>query len=606
MTNKIELIWLIVGFLGQGLFFMRFLIQWIVSEKEKRVVVPISFWYCSIGGAFLLLLYALYRRDPVFIVSQSLGFFIYFRNLLLIHNEKAEEKVEIGRSLMIILGCMLLYLPGTLVREFVLEEPRFMRVAMEMFSNGDFFLPTFNGNQYMEKPPLYFLVLGGLDQVYGLPQTYIYAIPSIIAAIILVLMTSEFLQKVRPGYAADSVWLILGTSLLFAGAAQIIRMDMLFVLFICAGLFAFYKNYSQDKPISLCLFLFCGLGALVKGHYAVLLPMLTVILFLAFQKKLKYLLTARAVVGVLILVGVLAIWIVPLALIHGIDAAKSYVLGSGLKRFGQDAPHSQPVYYYLMFLPAATAPYLFILASGIFLSVKMRSPLSVFLLSWFLVFFIIPSLVTSKLPLYLLPLVPCAAMICALSFEAAVKEEEKWARIAIVVTGALLALMPLLLFFLKNIITARYHYIADDAIGGIIATLCSLGAAGIAVLFLAARGKWRVTRTAIAFGFGTAVVLFSTLIVGKFSSEVSLRPVAEFLGNQGVDRNETVYLFKADEANSITVFQDMKPKDVERTRLANPEPGVRFVIAPESRTTDVEGAGFKAVFSTRWYVVAKR
>jgi len=67
---------------------MRFIIQWIKSEKEKKSVIPIAFWYFSLLGGTTLLSYAIYRQDPVFILGQSLGVFIYSRNLYLIYNEK--------------------------------------------------------------------------------------------------------------------------------------------------------------------------------------------------------------------------------------------------------------------------------------------------------------------------------------------------------------------------------------------------------------------------------------------------------------------------------------------------------------------------------------
>jgi lipid-A-disaccharide synthase-like uncharacterized protein len=76
--------WLLVGFVGQGLFMARFLIQWISSERHKKSVVPVAFWYFSIAGGLVLLAYALYRRDPVFIAGQALGIAIYMRNLVLI------------------------------------------------------------------------------------------------------------------------------------------------------------------------------------------------------------------------------------------------------------------------------------------------------------------------------------------------------------------------------------------------------------------------------------------------------------------------------------------------------------------------------------------
>ena len=78
-------VWLAVGFIGQALFFGRFFVQWIASERRKQSVVPRAFWYLSLAGGMVLLAYAIHRRDPVFILGQATGFFIYTRNLWLIH-----------------------------------------------------------------------------------------------------------------------------------------------------------------------------------------------------------------------------------------------------------------------------------------------------------------------------------------------------------------------------------------------------------------------------------------------------------------------------------------------------------------------------------------
>lgn len=88
MTLKTETVWLVVGFLGQGMFFMRFLLQWLSSEKKGRSVIPVTFWYFSFAGGLTLLAYAIYRKDPVFIIGQSTGAFIYARNLQLIARER--------------------------------------------------------------------------------------------------------------------------------------------------------------------------------------------------------------------------------------------------------------------------------------------------------------------------------------------------------------------------------------------------------------------------------------------------------------------------------------------------------------------------------------
>ena len=84
MTNT-ELIWLAIGFFGQGIFFMRWVVQWLASERHAESRVPLAFWYMSLFGGLITLAYAIYRRDPVFIAGQSVGAFVYLRNLMLIH-----------------------------------------------------------------------------------------------------------------------------------------------------------------------------------------------------------------------------------------------------------------------------------------------------------------------------------------------------------------------------------------------------------------------------------------------------------------------------------------------------------------------------------------
>ncbi|BAI80456.1 lipid A biosynthesis domain protein [Deferribacter desulfuricans SSM1] len=91
--SKTEIIMLAIGFTGQFLFFMRFFIQWIYSEKMKKSVIPVAFWYFSLGGSICLLTYAILRKDIVFIVGQSTGFLIYTRNLYFIHKER-KRKLE--------------------------------------------------------------------------------------------------------------------------------------------------------------------------------------------------------------------------------------------------------------------------------------------------------------------------------------------------------------------------------------------------------------------------------------------------------------------------------------------------------------------------------
>jgi len=85
-------VWLIVGFFGQAMFSMRFIIQWLKSERMKKSVIPIAFWYFSLAGGATLLAYAIHRRDPVFIVGQGAGLFIYGRNLYFIFRDRKNRQ----------------------------------------------------------------------------------------------------------------------------------------------------------------------------------------------------------------------------------------------------------------------------------------------------------------------------------------------------------------------------------------------------------------------------------------------------------------------------------------------------------------------------------
>lgn len=93
MIAKVDT-WVIIGFLGQFMFTMRFIVQWFASEKVQKSVIPTSFWIFSILGGSIVLAYAIERQDPVFIVGQATGLLIYFRNLYFVwRNRRGEPKI---------------------------------------------------------------------------------------------------------------------------------------------------------------------------------------------------------------------------------------------------------------------------------------------------------------------------------------------------------------------------------------------------------------------------------------------------------------------------------------------------------------------------------
>jgi lipid-A-disaccharide synthase-like uncharacterized protein len=81
----------IVGIVGQCMFFSRFLVQWLISERRGTSTIPVVFWYLSMAGGCLMLTYALWRRDPVFSMGQATGLVVYIRNLMLIRRRRGRS-----------------------------------------------------------------------------------------------------------------------------------------------------------------------------------------------------------------------------------------------------------------------------------------------------------------------------------------------------------------------------------------------------------------------------------------------------------------------------------------------------------------------------------
>lgn len=92
--GSVDVAWLVIGLLGQTMFMMRFVVQWIHSERHQQSVIPVSFWYLSLIGGLTVLAYGLHRAEPVIILGQLPGTLVYTRNLMLIHREKRAFRAD--------------------------------------------------------------------------------------------------------------------------------------------------------------------------------------------------------------------------------------------------------------------------------------------------------------------------------------------------------------------------------------------------------------------------------------------------------------------------------------------------------------------------------
>lgn len=92
VSSPMGLVWVLLGFFGQVLFTGRMIVQWFVSQKHKKSVVPPIFWWMSLLGSTMLLIYFLWRMDPIGVLGQAFGWFVYVHNLWLIHREHKQPK----------------------------------------------------------------------------------------------------------------------------------------------------------------------------------------------------------------------------------------------------------------------------------------------------------------------------------------------------------------------------------------------------------------------------------------------------------------------------------------------------------------------------------
>lgn len=166
VSTRGELLWVLFGFLAQLLFTARFLVQWLASERARKSVMPVAFWYFSMIGGVMLLAYAVHRSDPVFILGQALGVFIYTRNLWLIHRESLRPHIAklLTEKTGWIWPASLVVAVVTLLRWLVVgftQTDLFVDEAQYWFWGQDFELG------YYSKPPLIAWIIGAVTTLAG-------------------------------------------------------------------------------------------------------------------------------------------------------------------------------------------------------------------------------------------------------------------------------------------------------------------------------------------------------------------------------------------------------------------------------------------------------
>jgi 4-amino-4-deoxy-L-arabinose transferase-like glycosyltransferase len=440
---------------------------------------------------------------------------------------------------------------------------KYVEVAKEMHDTGNWLVPHFGGEFYSHKPPFYFFFLNLNRFLFGSYSVTAMVLSSLIPGILIALVTFCWGSiKFNKRYGLLS-GLILMVTFYFFALSITVRMDHLMGLFILSALFSFYLGYSSETEnrnrFYYLVYVFMALATWIKGPAGFLIPLVVIPVFLLIQKDFAEFKNLQLKKGILIFISLILLWLVPALIKGGKDYAYELLIVQTFGRTVNSFAHQKAVYYYLETFSFTFLPWSFFLYSTFIYCFRSRKELPQFikfLLSWFITTFILFSLISGKLDIYLLPIYPAGALLVTYLFkEVAEKRASKYyIIIPAVITLGFLALGSFFIpqelngIELKSLLMPT---ISNWTIGAVI---------GLILLF---KKKYQDISYLIIIIFSVFLLNFSFSVAEPFSQSYTVKPAAKKLrelSNFGVD-NIAVYKYEGD-SSSLGVYLDFWPEDI--------------------------------------------
>lgn len=365
----------------------------------------------------------------------------------------------------IILVYLLVFLPIVFLRfPDVRNEIKYFLISDNMIESGNFFILKYFSELYPDKPPLYFWLLSFLKNHFSADfMQMAVLLGSTLPSFLIVSCTYNLFAKLEDEETGFAAALSLCSIPFFIGTSVFLRMDMLMTFFIFMSLYKFFgiyygfmeKNFSNLAKIYLCIFL----AMLTKGIAGAMVPATTIIVFLILEKNIKFLKEIHFIKGLLFIGVLIGLWI---AAVYFQPEGKEYISlmfkQETVGRVVNAKTHVKPIYYYAKMVPLLIFPYgLFFLGSLIYSFKNIKffkewSPMEKIGFSWVVVPFVLFSLASGKLDIYLLPIFP-GIILMAVSFIFRTKDKEgrfgRAGKIIMQISSAL-CVIPLLLNKLFN------------------------------------------------------------------------------------------------------------------------------------------------------------
>lgn len=463
--------------------------------------------------------------------------------------------------LVLIIFCTILYVPTMLNRDLhYRDELRYAEVAREMAVNDHWLVPHLGGEIYPDKPPLYFWILNISRSIFGEYSAQSMATPSIISAIIIVLLTFYFGRNFLEEKYALLGSLILASSFLFYSLAIFVRMDLFMMIFITAAIFFFYKAYFEKKKKLYYLFyVFMAAAVAVKGPAGILIPLSVVIGFLILEGDFRKFKNIKLLKGFVLFIGVILLWLLPALISGGREYAYQLLVVQTFGRAVDSFAHGEPFYYYLITFPATFFPWSLILFSSFIYLIKRKNIISSelkFLLSWFIFPLILFSFFSGKLVFYLLPIYPAASLIIAKIAQESIKSNDiKYINYPVIVTFAVLSLAAL---FSPDLIIEGYNLITK-----LLPTIISTFILTLGAIYFTFKKKGMIVISLLILLMLVFSLNLSFSVIPTASKEYTKRPIAEKIREFRLEKGlENIIAFQYGQPETLAVYTGFIINDI--------------------------------------------
>jgi 4-amino-4-deoxy-L-arabinose transferase-like glycosyltransferase len=282
---------------------------------------------------------------------------------------------------------------------FVGDETKYGQVVREMRATGAFFLPTLNGTPFTHKPPIHFWMIDLLTFPLGVYSTWAFVLPSLIAFIFLIWL----MWKIGGPLAA----FICGSSLMIWTSAQSARMDVSFTAFIVLGIWQLERFFDRDDFRALLWSAIAlGIAVLIKGPMA---PVIAIVLFGLEWLRRKRVPSGNYAPAILAMIVIPLLWLVPAMLLGGRAYTHDVIVKQTVGRAVASWVHNAPPWFYVLHLPASLFPWFFLAVAAVIALWRTHR----FLINWILAVLVPYSLMSSKLDVYMMAMIPPIALLIA-------------------------------------------------------------------------------------------------------------------------------------------------------------------------------------------------